>query len=289
MKVPVSVIVPTLNEIENIERCLKSVSWANEIFVVDSGSVDGTQEAAEALGTKVVQFHFNGTWPKKYNWSLDNLPFSHEWVIILDADEELTPEAEEEIREICTTNKKGADGYFINRRFMFMNKWLRHAYYPNWNLRLFKRRLGRFEKLTDSATDSGDIEIHEHIVIGGKTGYIKSGMNHYAFPTIESFVEKHNRYSNWEAHVALDNYLGVKSARELKSRNVGFKRFFKVLSKKIPFRPTLRFLYVYIFQGGILDGIEGYYFARLHYYYELLCICKEYELKKQLKGGKQEV
>jgi hypothetical protein len=164
---------------------------------------------------------------------------------------------------------------------MFLGKWLKHAYYPNWNLRLFKHKLGYFEKLTDSSTESGDVEIHEHVLLKGKAGYLKSVIDHYAFPTVEDFVEKHNRYSNWEARVALDSYLKLKSTKTLKSKEIGARRRFKTLSQKLPFRPLLRFLYIYIIQRGFLDGLEGYYFARLHAFYEFLCVCKTYELKRK--------
>ena len=282
MKVPISIIIPIYNEADNLDQCLKSCNWADEVFVIDSNSTDGTQEIAEKHGAKLIQFEYNGTWPKKKNWALENLPFKHERVFIIDADEELPPEAEEEFREICTTNKRGFDGYFINRRFFFIGKWLKHAYYPNWNLRLFKHKLGRYEKLTDLPTESGDVEIHEHIILKGKAGYLKSEMNHYAFPTVEKFVEKHNRHSNWEARVAVDRYLGAKSAKSLQSKNIGWRRRLKAFSKYLPFRPFLRFFYIYIIQRGFLDGREGYYFARLHAFYESLCVYKTYELKKVL-------
>ena len=283
MKVPISIIVPICNEAENLSRCFESLSWAEEVFVVDSNSTDGSKEIAQKYGAKVIQFKYNGNWPKKKNWALDNLQFKNEWVFIIDADEELPPEAEEEFREICTTNKKGFDGYFINRRFFFIGKWLKHAYYPNWNLRLFKQKLGRYEKLTDLPTESGDVEIHEHIILRGEAGYLKSEMNHYAFPTVEKFIEKHNRHSNWEARVAVDSYLKAKSAKALQSRNIGRRRKLKTFSKHFPFRPFLRFIYIYIIQRGFLDGREGYYFARLHAFYESLCIYKTYELKKSFK------
>ena len=192
MKVPLSVIIPIKNEAQNLTRCLKSLLWADEIFVIDSQSTDGSKEIAEKYGAKVVQFKYSGNWPKKKNWALNNLPFKNEWIFIIDADEELSPKSEEEFREICTTNELDFDGYFINRKFMFMGKWLKYAYYPNWNLRLFKHKLGRYEKLTDLPTESGDVEIHEHIVLSGKAGYLKTEMRHYAFPTVERFVEKHN-------------------------------------------------------------------------------------------------
>ena len=267
-KVPLSVIIPVLNEAQNLQRALRSISWADEVFVVDSGSADGSQSIAEGSGAKVVQFKFNGTWPKKKNWALDNLPLKHEWVFIMDADEELPAGAEEEFRGI-SAGKNAFDGYFINRRFLFMGKWLRHAYYPNWNLRLFRHRLGRYERLSDHPTDSGDVEIHEHVVLKGKTGYLKSEMLHYAFPTAETFVNKHNRYSNWEARVATEK----KCPRHRK---------IKTIFKHLPFRPFLRFLYVYVLQRGFLDGREGFYFARLHAFYEFLSACKTYELKKKV-------
>jgi glycosyltransferase involved in cell wall biosynthesis len=279
-KIPVSILVPIRNEADNLPRCLKSVAWADEVFAVDSQSTDGSARIAESLGAKVVQFHFNGTWPKKKNWSLDNLPFHNEWVFILDADEELPPEAGPEFREAIARPDRDLNGYWINRRFMFMGRWLRHAYYPNWNLRLFRHRLGRYEQLTDVDTRSGDNEVHEHVVVQGRTGRLKAEMNHYAFPSVDVFVEKHNRYSNWEARVALDRFLHG-SSRQLQHQTVGQVRALKQLSQRLPFRPWLRFLYVYFWQRGFLDGREGYYFARLHGFYEFLSVAKTFELKKQ--------
>jgi glycosyltransferase involved in cell wall biosynthesis len=288
MKVPVSILIPIRNEAANLPRCLESVAWADEIFVVDSQSTDGSQRIAEEHGATVVQFHFNGTWPKKKNWSLENLPFKHEWVFILDADEVLPPEAEAEFARIVTDQRHGVAGYWINRRFMFMGKWLKHAYYPNWNLRLFRHRLGRYEKLTDVNTASGDNEVHEHVTVQGDTGHLQCEMDHYAFPSVDVFVEKHNRYSNWEARVALDRFLRG-SGQTLQSDEVGLRRKLKLLSQRLPFRPTLRFLYVYLWQRGFLDGREGYYFARLHGVYELLSVVKTYELKKDARRPRPRV
>lgn len=279
MKIPVSILIPMRNEAANLPQCLDSVRWADEIFAVDSGSTDGSQAIAESHRAKVVQFQFNGTWPKKKNWALANLPFSHQWVFILDADEVLPPEAEQEIEGIVTRTSDGPAGYWINRRFMFMGKWLRHAYYPNWNLRLFKHRLGRYEKLTEAPTASGDNEVHEHVIVAGATAHLVSEMDHYAFPSVDVFVEKHNRYSNWEARVAIDRYV-KRGSSELQKDEVGFRRTLKRVSHRLPFRPLLRFLYVYLWQRGFLDGIEGYHFARLHGFYEFLCVLKTRECKQ---------
>jgi glycosyltransferase involved in cell wall biosynthesis len=281
--VPVSVLIPIKNEAGNLPRCLACVSWADEIFVVDSQSTDGSPVIAEQSGARVVQFVFQGTWPKKKNWALENLPFRNSWIFILDADEVLPPQAEEEFRAAIAHAGETA-GYWINRRFMFMGRWLHHAYYPNWNLRLFRHALGRYEKLTDADTASGDNEVHEHVVVQGPTGRLKCEMDHYAFPSVEVFVEKHNRYSNWEARVAVASELAG-SSEGLQHSTVTQRRKLKSLSQRLPFRPLLRFLYVYFWQRGFLDGWEGYYFARLHGFYEFLAVAKTYELKKRARSA----
>lgn len=278
-----SVVIPVLNEEKNLARCLRSTAWADEVFIVDSGSRDSTEGIAESFGAKVVQFKEDKKGRKKKNWALQTLPFKHEWVFFLDADEEVPDGAEEEIREICTVNKKECDGYLINRRFLFMAKWMKHAYYPNWNLRLFKRHLGRYETLTDRPTASGDVEIHERVLLDGKCGRLGCELKHYAFPSVEVFVEKHNRYSNWEAVVQSEKLSRETDSLRPGSRGLMWRRWIKNATEKLPCRPFLRFLYVYVMQRGILDGKEGYYFARLHSYYEFLTVCKIYERKKQKK------
>ena len=270
-KISISLFVPCKNEEANLARCLQSVPWVDEIFVVDSQSTDRTARIAEENGSKVVQFEYKGGWPKKKNWALENLPFSHEWVLILDADECLPTEAEGEIRKIVTNPDEKHTGYWINRRYYFLGKPLKHAYFPNWNLRLFRHKLGRYEKITDLATDSGDNEIHEHVVVQGSTGKLTSIMDHHAFPTIDSFVEKHNRYSNWEAVIESS---AEDCDASLQHDEVKGKRRLRRIFRKLPFRPPLRFVYVYLWQKGILDGWRGYVFARLHAQYEFLSKAK---------------
>ena len=276
----VSLIIPCKNEEANLAMCLNSVAWIKEVFVVDSQSTDKTNEIAMAHHANVVQFEYQGGWPKKKNWALENLPFSNEWVLILDADECLPPEAEDEIKKIVTDPNETRAGYWINRRYFFLGQPLKHAYFPNWNLRLFKHKLGRYEKITDLTTESGDHEIHEHVVVKGTTGKLNSIMDHHAFPTIDSFVEKHNRYSNWEAVVE-------SSAQDddsaLQHEGVKGKRKLRKVFRKLPFRPTLRFLYVYLWQGGIFDGWPGFVFARLHGQYEFLSKAKAQAILRSRK------
>ena len=274
----VSVVIPTRNEARNIERCLRSIAWASEIYVIDSQSTDDTCRLATEYGAKIVQFDYHGGWPKKKNWALANLPFANEWVLLLDADEVLREGGQEEIAAAVQADAS-IDGYWINRRFMFLGKWLQHAYYPNWNLRLFRHGRGRFERLVEGETDSGDVEIHEHIVVHGRTGRLRSELEHYAFPSVESFIEKHNRYSNWEAQlqVELDE---KKGDPPLQDERVSFHRRLKLATSRLPMRPFLRFCYIYFLQRGFLDGMEGYYFVRLHGCYEWMTVIKTYERKR---------
>jgi len=176
-----SVLIPTRNERRNIVDCIRSVSWCDEVVVVDSGSDDGTQELVQANGARVVDFKWDGLHPKKKNWALENVPWKNEWVLILDADERIRPELAEEIRSALRQSR--VDGYFINRRFIFLEKWIKHCgYYPSWNLRLFRHRKGRYEKLHSGDTASGDNEIHEHVVLNGTAAYLQEDMLHYAYP-----------------------------------------------------------------------------------------------------------
>ena len=122
--------------------------------------------------------------------------------------------------------------------------------------------------------------MHEHVVVKGPTRKLRCEIDHYAFPSVEVFVEKHNRYSNWEARVALGE---ERTANELQSARAAQRRRLKRLVQRLPFRPSLRFLYVYIWQRGFLDGREGFYFARLHAFYEFLSVAKTRELKKGQK------
>jgi len=145
-KIPVSVLIPAKNEQANLPACLTSLSRADEIFVVDSQSNDNSVEIAKSYGANVIQFKFNGHWPKKKNWSLDNLPFRNEWVLIVDCDERITPELWEEIEQAI--NQDEYSGYYLNRRVFFLGKWIRYGgKYPDWNLRLFKHKKGRYENL----------------------------------------------------------------------------------------------------------------------------------------------
>jgi glycosyltransferase involved in cell wall biosynthesis len=278
---PLSVLVPVKNEAANLAGCLASVSFAREIVVVDSGSTDATQAIAAAAGARVVRFVWDRRLPRKKNWALENVPWQHEWVLIVDADERITLELEAEIREAI--RRPDVDGFYLNRRFWFLDGWINHCgYFPSWNLRLFRHRLGRYEQIEiGDNISSGDNEVHEHVLLKGRAEYLSSPMEHYAFPDIATFVEKHNRYSSWEAAASVK--LNAANGESLRPTPFGTtlerKRWLRKLGTKVPFRPSLRFLYHYAWKQGFRDGYRGWLLCRLLARYERMIVLKERELK----------
>jgi glycosyltransferase involved in cell wall biosynthesis len=282
-RAPLSVLVPVRNEASNLRDCLASVSFAQEIVVVDSGSTDGTQAIAEAAGARVIQFAWNGKLPRKKNWALENVPWQHEWVLIIDADERITPELEREIRKaICRAD---VEGFYLNRRFWFLDGWIMHCgYFPSWNLRLFRHRLGRYEQIeVGKDIPSGDNEVHEHVLLNGRVEYLPTPMEHYAFPDIATFIEKHDRYSSWEA--AARGKLHTTDEKSLRATPFGTglerKRWLRNLATRPPFRPGLRFLYHYVWKQGFRDGYRGWVLCRLLAAYERMIVSKEREFKER--------
>ena len=279
---PVSVLIPAKNERANLRACLESCRFADEVVVVDSASTDGTAEIAAEFGATLVEFKWNGGFPKKKNWALDHVPWRHEWVFILDADERIPPELAAELAAIVANPAAGVTGYYVNRRFWFLDGWLLHCgYYPSWNLRFFRHRLGRYEQFEGvSDSGSGDNEIHEHVVLQGQAGRLSGEMEHYAFPTIDIWVEKHNRYSNWEARLLASPAGGAAAAGARIDPALVRKRRLKHLASRLPFRPALRFFYHYFLRAGFLDGYRGYVFCRLMAIYEFLSVAKARELRQ---------
>ncbi len=277
LKAPVSVIVPVKNEAENLSRCLPALDWADEVFVVDSQSTDETENIASASGRRCVQFHFNGTYPKKKNWALDHLPLRNEWVLIVDADEVVVPELAAEISRRISTAE--ADGYYLNSHYYFLGRPIRHCGYAScWNLRLFKHQLGRYEKMPDSTGGrAGDNEAHEHVELAGRSARLEHALEHHAYPTIAIWVEKHNRYAIWEA---------AESERFLRDPiplSIGsvqrFKRRLKKIAWRLPMRPLVRFIYAYVLRLGFLDGRPGLVFCGLLAFYDFLSSANRYEQK----------
>jgi glycosyltransferase involved in cell wall biosynthesis len=263
-KIPVSVLVPAKNEEANIEACLGSLHEFAEVVVVDSSSTDRTEEIARQEGARVVNFAWNGTYPKKKQWALENVDFAHPWVLLVDADEQVTPELAAEIRETLRMPRQA--GYFAGLDYVFMGKLLRHGQRV-YKLVLFDRTRARFPEHGDLDIDvTGDNEVHVHVVFAGRPGLLKGRILHHDHDTLFHYFDRHNRYSEWEAKLRLRGELPRRDELQPGVRGV-LKRAFAVL----PFKGTLAFLAFYIGRFGFLDGRAGYHYAvaKANYYWQI--------------------
>lgn len=263
MKLPISVIILTHNEELNLENCLKSIiNWANEVFIVDSYSTDGTAQIAKRYSAKITQHPFENQ-AQQFNWALDNLNIKNDWILRLDADEYLTEELKKEIAENITTSdvvKLEINGYYIKRRVYFMGRWIKHGgYYPTWLLRLFRKGKAKSEQRA----------MDEHIVLlGGKTKKLKNDFIDDNKKGLENWINKHNNYSSREAGEVLSGNYGQ-----------GKKKFYYQMP--LFCRAFFYFIYRYFIRLGFLDGKEGLIFHFLQgFWYRFLIDAKIYENRK---------
>lgn len=255
-KLPLTVIVAARNEAHNLPRCLASLRCAAEVYVIDSQSTDETVQIAESYGAHVVQFHYQGGWPKKRQWAMDSLPLSNEWIFLVDADEALTPELASEIRQAIQNPSR--DGYYIALRMFFMGHQLRHCGATFYKLSLFRRVKGHFEcRLKDQDHSMADMEVHEHIVVVGETARLKSPLIHHNVESLSRYIQKHDEYSNWEAKVWVEGEADEQLRPSLFDSQAQRRRWLKTKFLKIPGSPLWFFLFKYIFSLGFLDGVPG--------------------------------
>ncbi|MGA2964993.1 MAG: glycosyltransferase family 2 protein [Terriglobales bacterium] len=254
---PVSVIVPVRNEARNLPRCLESLADVGEVYVIDSQSTDDTVAIAHSRGAKVVQFHYAGGWPKKRQWAMDKLPLAYNWILLLDADEVLTPELAQEIRRAI--QNPDVNGYSIRLQMYFLGRVLRHCDAGFWKLSLFRNRRGRFEcRLREQDVSMADIEVHEHVVVDGPTAALRNPLVHHNTDSLSRYILKHNEYSNWEARVLLQPEGGSGEVKaDLFGNQAQRRRWLKRNLYRLPGCPLLLFLYRYIFRLGFLDGVPG--------------------------------
>ena len=273
MSTRVSVLVPTLDEELNLPECLDSLTWADEVFVLDSYSHDTTVEVARARGATVVQHGWEG-YSRQKNWALSTLPFRNDWVLIVDADERVTPELRCELQQVLANPT--CDGYYLNRKFIFLGTWIRHAgWYPSWNLRLFRHQLGRYD----------DREVHEHVVLNGRAGYLRSDLLHRDRRGLEAYISRHNRYSTLEATARLKAERDAPDRAKLPvsvlASPVQRKRFLRErVWPHVPGKPLVLFVYMYVLRRGFLDGRAGLALCVFHAFQEFIVGLKLAELRR---------
>lgn len=263
--IPASAVVMTKNEERNVARCLRSLEGFAEVFVVDSDSTDGTREIAGELGARVVPFAWDGRYPKKKQWCLENLPFVHDWVLYLDADEVLSPELSAEIAALLREGPRRA-GYFAGYDYVFLGRVLRHGH-RFYKLVLLDRRRARFLDYPDlAARNMWEVEGHYQPVIDGETGVLAGRILHDDHDSLYHWFERHNRYSDWEAVLRAEGALLRPDEPQ-----PGRRRLLKAAFDRLPCKGTAAFLHSYVLRAGFLDGRAGFHFAlaRAHYYWQV--------------------
>ena len=271
----ISVIILTHNEETNIGRCLDSVSWSDDILVVDSFSEDRTVEISKRCGARVIQRAFDD-FSSQRNFASEQGNLKYEWMLHLDADEIVTPELRAELQGAALGDK---DAYRVSSKLIFCGKFLRHAGLFPW----YQVRFGRKQALRFKQVGHGQRETLEP----SRIGTLKSSLLHLNFSKgLSDWIERHNRYSTAEAQQNVYGYtdddvpiLDLLSA-ETDRRRRAAKRIFR----RLPGRPTIRFIYMYLLRGGILDGKAGLTYCRLLAWYEWLIVLKEREIRAQARG-----
>lgn len=275
--IPVSAIVLTRNEEANLPKCLDSLAGVDEVFVVDSGSEDATRTIAHEHGARVIPFNWNGRYPKKKQWALENVPFRHDWVLYVDADEELTPELRAELERLFAAGEPPRAGYFAGLDYRFLGRVLRHGQRV-YKLILFDRRRGRFLDFDDlEAANMWEVEGHYQPRIEGETGVLRGRVLHADHDSLYAWFARHNRYSDWEAVLARNGAPGRGDEAQ-----PGLRRPLKAVFNLLPFKPLAFFLYAYVLRLGFLDGRAGYHYAlaKAFYYWQVGVKARELELRR---------
>jgi glycosyltransferase involved in cell wall biosynthesis len=271
----ISVVILTLNEELNLPRCLEAISWCDDVLIVDSFSSDATLKIAGEHGVRVVQRAFD-SFAGQRNFALDHCELKYEWIFHLDADEVMTADLSAEIlRCIAATDK---DAYRVSSKLMFHGKFLLHAGLFPW----YQVRLGRRGKLRFTQVGHGQREqLPSHAI-----GTLKNSLFHFPFEKgLEDWIEKHNRYSTDEARQNVYGYADddFPILDLLSNATDRRRRAAKKIFRRLPCRATIRFIYMYLFRGGILDGKSGFMYCRLLAWYEWLIVLKEGELRARAR------
>lgn len=276
--IPVSIIIMTRDEEANLEKCLQCLQRFSEVFVVDSHSQDRTREIAAAAGATVVPFDWDGRYPKKKQWCLDNLPFTNDWVLYVDADEEVTTALADEIAEVVAAPRHA--GYFIGFDYVFMSRVLRHGRVV-YKLVLLATHSARFPEFDDlDSENAGEVELHFQPEVSGSTATLAHRMVHNDFDTLFHFFDRHNRYSDWEAVV---QSRPARRKGEVSARGL---RLLKRLFDRLPGQPVLMFIYAYVVKQGYRDGRAGFDYALALAFYVWQIGLKRAEYRqRQIAGG----
>ena len=267
----ISIIILTRDEEKNIEFCLNSVSWSDDIVVLDSFSKDNTLKIARKYNTRIFQRKFDN-YARQRNFGIKNIEYKNDWLLMVDADEVVTRELKNEMFDVLNTTDASNSLFYIRRKDYFWGRWIKHSSgYPTWFGRLI--RIGHV-----IVTRS----INEQYETDGVIGFLNNHLFHYPFRKgLDYWIMKHNRYSTLESLIYKEekiNFLEMFACNPLKRRRA-FKRFIY----RLPARPLVYFISIYFFRKGFLDGIAGFHFCILKTVYEYFICCKIKD-KKMMKN-----
>lgn len=270
----VSVLVLTFNEELNLPRCLESLNWCDDVVILDSKSSDKTVSIATTKGARVVERAFDN-YANQRNYGLQEIQYKNSWVLMVDADEVVTPELAAEINDMQEKADSELCILRMRRKDFFLGQWIRRSSgYPTW--------FGRLVRIGHVLVER---EINEEYVTDGKVGLLQEHLLHYPFNKgFNAWFEKHNRYSSMEGMLIESRQAEKISWSKLFSADPTLRRkTIKSLVYRLPGRPVLMFLALYVARCGFLDGKAGFTFCVLRSFYEFMIDCKTLEavLRKQ--------
>lgn len=271
MILDLTIAIPVRNEEKNLPGCLAAIGkdLARKIVVIDSASTDGTKEIAKEYGAEVVDFRWNGKYPKKRNWFLQNHTPNTKWILFLDADEYLTKAFKKElIKNIGCDDKVG---YWLRYSIYFMGKKLKGGY-PLTKLALFQVGTGEYERINEDQWSTLDMEIHEHPLLKGDIGHIKSKIDHQDYREVTHYINKHNEYAAWEA----ERFLKAIGDSSITSQWTWKQRVKYDLMRSVWIGPVF-FFGSFFLLGGFRDGTRGLAFAilKMSYFNQVYCQIRE--------------
>jgi glycosyltransferase involved in cell wall biosynthesis len=269
----VSILVLTKNEEQDLPGCLESVAWSSDVVVYDSCSTDRTKEIAESAGARVIQRPFDN-WAAHQNWGLRQIAFRNPWLFYIDADERLTPEAAAELQAIARSADPGSVAYRIRRRDFFQGRQLRYVQTSSFYIRFFRPEFVHYERLVNPVT-----------VVDGSVGDLQCPLDHYPFSKgLSHWFARHNSYSTFEAQQILRNRVTQQPfslTAAFFERDYNLRRFHqKELFYRLPGRPLIKFILLYLLKRGFLDGRPGFTYALLQSIYEAMILLKVHELER---------
>ena len=269
----ISILILTKNEQQDLPGCLETVSWSDDIHVYDSISDDKTVEIAEAAGATVTRRPFDN-WASHQNWGLSNISFKHEWVFYIDADERMSPELRDAMLNAVKEPAKNI-AFRVQRRDFFLGTWLKHVQASAFYIRLFRPENIRYERLVNPIT-----------IPDGPVGEVSGYLNHYPFSKgISHWFERHNSYSTFEAKQIVNNRKNNKQFNIIKAfieKDFNERRFHqKEIFYRLPARPFIKFLILYIGKRGFFDGKAGFTYAILQSIYEYMIVLKTREITEK--------